>query len=460
MRASSAFIVALVLGSSCALPERQAICVEGSGSAELFGSVACDLCASRSCCAEAAACSAEAGCADLMRCYQGCAGGNDAECFQRCRATTSFDPARADALLECVTARCEGDGCVLPERAQTCAAAGAVPDVFGRWRCDACIRHKACEAATSCAPDAACAARLACMAGCVGDDLHPACFDLCRADGEVGVGDAQLFNQVAKVCRDECSIGTELACVGNYAWPTTAQSRVNVTHHAQSRDASVTFSELQVTACAAGPGPCAEVGEPTLVDADDNGFVTLNVPTYNSFDPEGGMSFSGFRGYLRWTDPRDDPELWITTTLQHMRPEYRDRLADEIAPFATGALMSTYVDLIAENTGVTRDPGRGVLVGGMVDCHGTVEFFAPDVALSIDRADAETRIVYVDESQTLPDFAATATTTAGQYFAINVPPGTTPVTLRHVPSDTIVAEAAVNIIAGEITVLAAWPQTE
>jgi hypothetical protein len=458
VRALAGVVLAMVLGASCALPEQQAVCGDGQGSAELFGSLACDLCASRSCCTEAAACAGDAGCAELMRCYQGCAG--EAACFEGCRGAGSSDAAVTDALVSCVSDRCESDSCVLPERAATCAAAGSVPDVLGDLGCDLCVRRNACAAATACADNPACAARITCMASCTGEARDPACFDMCRADGQFGVGDAQLFAQVAKECREECRVGQELACVGRFAWPTTSQTRVSVTHHASNRAGTQPFSTLDVTACAAGPGTCSEVGEPATVGTDADGLVTVNVPTLNTFDPQGGMSFSGFRGYLRFTEPSNDPAVWLPTTLQHMRPEYRDRLADEIAPFASGTLMTTYIGLIADMTGVTVDPARGVLVGGMVDCHGTVEFFAPDIAITIANADSETRIVYVDENQSVPDFTATATTIAGQYFAINVPVGNTVVTLRHVPSDTIVAESPVNILAGEISVLAAWPRPE
>src|SRR5690606_30384112 len=139
-----------------------------------------------------------------------------------------------------------------------------------------------------------------------------------------------------------------------------------------------------------------------------------DVPTANAFDPLDDRIYSGFRGYLRWERVPPDPQDWLPTSLHHMRPEYRDRLADEIAPFASGALLSQLVELVAHNRGVEIDPTRGVLAGGLVDCHGTVEFFAPDIAVEIEGGDAATQFVFVTADMTFLDFNTAVTTTAGQ----------------------------------------------
>ncbi len=451
----------LATSVTCALPKRESLCEEGRGTGELFGAVACDLCASRECCDEATACAADAGCAQLMQCQAGCAPTNEAGCFADCQKTIPHDAALAHTLASCVARRCERDGCVLPERRATCAAAGDVPDVFGLYACDLCVRRKACNAATNCAENEACAARIACMSQCTGDDLDPACFDRCRDDDAFGVGDAQLFAEVARQCRAECRIGTAFECVDDYSWPTTRQARVKVTHQALDRTmGNAPFVGLQVTACASQSGACNAVGAPPVAVTDEAGLVVVDVPTANGFDPVDDQIFSGFRGYLRWEREPPDPENWLPTTLQHTRPEYRDRLADEIAPFASGSLLQSLINLVAMERDVEQDLSRGVLVGGIVDCHGTVEFFAPDIAVEVQGADESTEYVFVTADMTFLDFSVTSTTTAGQFVIVNVPAGSPKVVMKHEPSGEIVAETTVNIFPGEITVLAAWPRTK
>jgi hypothetical protein len=458
-RSSMAFGVVSVIGTTtCALPERNTSCNEGRGTAELFADLGCNLCASRSCCAEAGACGADEGCSTLMECFAACNESGDAACFAACRAQTN-DTARADDLLDCVASRCESDACVLPERAATCAEAGATADVFGRARCDLCIRRSTCEPAAACAGSPACQARLECMSRCVGPDLNPACFDQCRDDGAAAVGDALLFTEIARNCRAECSIGSELECVGNYGWPTTAEERVDVSFKAINRNNSMPFEGLEVTACGNQPLECDRVGQPETVTTNAEGVVTVNVPTRNGFEPPEAMSFSGFRGWLLWQHPESDPEVWVDTLLIQTRPYYRDRVADELAPFGSGSLLSVlFGQIAAQAPAVLLDPARGSLLGGITDCRGTFQFFAQGVALEIEGADDLTRVVFVNKSETLPDFAATATTEAGQFLVINVPTGTPLVTLRHAASGNLVAQTPVEIEPGKVTVLAAWPQ--
>jgi hypothetical protein len=452
--------ILMLLGAltSCGLPELQTACPDSEGSGELFTEPSCNACASHSCCAEATACTADAGCRELMGCLRECAeSGGDEACFGACR-NIEHDAAVADALADCVSQRCEAEDCTLPERTATCTDAGTVPDVFGRFTCDMCIRREACNAALICAGAPACAARLDCMSKCVGPDLHPACFDECRGDGQVQPGDSAFFQTVARECRDECSIGTEFACVEDFVWPTTDLQRVDVSFRALDRSTAEPFSGLQVTSCATQPFPCEKVGNPATVTTGADGGVTVNVPTANGFDD---ASYSGFRGYHLWDEPTGDPDLWLPTILFHNRPEYRNRAADEIAPFGNGALITTVLDLVAlQSPAITRDPTRGNLLGGLVDCHGSTEFFAKDVVVEVEGADALTRVRYVAQDQTQLDPAATATTEAGQFIVINVQPGTPVVRLVHEPTDKVLTQSPVQIRPNIVTVFGAWPQAK
>src|SRR5262245_17055397 len=337
--------ILMLLGAltSCGLPELQTACPDSEGSGELFSEPSCNACASHSCCAEATACNAEPGCRPLMGCLRDCAEGEgDEGCYRACREDVVHDAAIANALGDCVAMRCEAEHCMLPERAATCVDAGTVPDVFHRFTCDMCIRRSVCDAAMQCAGAPGCAARLDCMSQCVGVNLDPACFDQCRADGQERPGDAAFFRAAGRECREECSIGSAFACVEDYVWPTTSEPRVDVTFQAVDRIDGDPFVGLQVTSCASQPFPCEAVGNPITPTTDDTGHVTVNVPTVNGFDT---ASFSGFRGYHLWQEPTGDPEQWLETILFHNRPEYRNRAADEIAPFGTGTLVDVALDV-------------------------------------------------------------------------------------------------------------------
>jgi hypothetical protein len=442
------------VASSCALVERHTTCADGEGIAELFGVLECDLCASRSCCAEATACVADGGCAELVRCFRDC---TDESCFRTCRATFPHDAAKLNALLDCV-GQCEAPHCVLPERAVTCPDQAPVADVFGTASCDLCIRRTLCDAAASCMGVPECRARMECMTGCVGPNLHPACFDQCRDDDQVDVGDAQFFTTVARDCRSECAIGSDFDCVDAYAWPTTTQLEVAVGYKAINRNTNMGFADLEVTACANNTGPCVAVGMPPTVTTSSTGDVTVTVPSNNGFEE---TVFSGFRGYLSWEDPTGNRENWLPTILFHTRPEYRDRVADEIAPFGTGTLLDASFQLVANTPpAVTLDTTRAYVLGGVVDCHGSFEFFAQDVALEIEGSDASTRVVYLNKTQSAPDFSATATTEAGQFIVINAPTGSRLVTLRHAITGNVVGDAVIELRPDTATVIAIWPNSK
>jgi hypothetical protein len=447
-------LIAALAASTCALPERKAVCDDVSRSAEIFGALGCDLCGSESCCTEAQACSDEPGCASLMGCYRSCSTRGEASCFEACRASTSFDFARAEKLLACLSRHCESTGCPLPERAVSCPDLPHVTDVFAPTSCDLCIRSRLCAAAQSCAERESCAQRLACVAQCTGPNLNPACFDQCRADGEENPGDGAFFAAVSATCRTECAAGSEFQCVKQYHWPPPTSARVTVGHRAINRLNNAPFVGLEVRACAAGPADCDSVGQPEVVLTDDLGFVTVNVPTTSPFGME-----KGFDGYLLWQDPSGDEAEWLETILHHTRLEYRHRLPEETSPFARGVLVSGFFNLLAKTKDIEIDPRKGMLVGGVVDCHGRFEFFAPGIHLEIPEAGDDLLVVYVNDSQDSPDFDATATTKAGQFMAANVPTGRPNVVLRRTDNGEIIAAPKVFIRPGILTVLAAWPDT-
>lgn len=446
-------LIGAFLASSCALVERHTTCSDGEGTAELFGVLECDLCASRSCCVEASACVADGGCAELVRCFRDC---SDESCFRNCRATVPHDAPRVSALLDCV-GQCEAPHCVLPERAVTCVDQAPVADVFGKAGCDLCIRRTLCDAAATCMGLPECRARMECMAGCVGPNLHPACFDQCRDDDEENAGDAQFFNLVARDCRSECSIGTDFGCIDAYDWPTTTEPEVALSYRAINRTNNLGFANLEVTPCANKIGGCEAVGSPPTVTTSATGDVTVTVPTRNGFED---TLFTGFRGYVLWEEPNDDRALWVPTILYHTRPAYRDRAA-EVAPFATAMLLDESFQLVANAPpAVTLDTTRAYLAGGAVDCHGTFEFFAHDLVFEIEGSDASTRVIYLDKTQNVPDFTATATSESGQFIVINAPTGSKLVTLRQAQSGTIVSDAIVELRPDTLTVIALWPKSK
>jgi hypothetical protein len=334
-----------------------------------------------------------------------------------------------------------------------------VPDLFATAPCDLCMRRLACDAATNCFQNEGCRARADCYASCTGTLRHPACFDQCRGDGLVGVGDASLFQGASQYCRDECGIGSSFECTGNYRWPTTTQPTVLLETQALNRLDGMPFVGLEVTPCALGTTPCAPVGNTETSDA--SGIVMVQAPTINGFDPVDEGIYSGFRGYLLFDDPLDDTDWWIDTLVVRARPEYRDRTHDEPAPFAPGFLLKALFSGIANQSSpaLALDPERGFALGAAVDCHGIAELFAHGIVAEVDGADDSLRVAYINAAQTMIDTSLTSTSVSGQFAMINVKPGERAFTFRRESTGEVIASMGALIEAGRATIIGAWPQT-
>lgn len=470
------------LSANCAIGARTAVCTDSQGTAELFADAACNLCASEACCAPATACGAGSVCVEVASCMRECASaGGDPSCISGCKARSDFDPDLIGDVVDCLAGAECGASCSPPEivAAPACPDAGTIPDALGP-SCGACIRRLACADAVTCANDPTCAARLECMAeSCQGPALDatsgmtPGCFDNCRRlvfdpnEDEVRAAregdapqraDTAFFSAAADVCSVECRIGRELSCVDGHDWPRAASDEVLLQRIVQDRVGGKGVPDLDVTACFPGPGDCSAI---TSTATDAEGFVQLTVPTtITEFDPR-----SGFRGYLELLNGDSPPAEveWRDTILIHTRPEWRDRIADEIDPYAADNFLRTILESIASNAQVELDfyqddPGTGVLVGGMVDCRGRTEFFVPNARLVIDDAPGAV-IRYVNEAQLGVERDATATTRSGQFIVINVPEGAHSVSMVDAfTGRTLASESEVKIGAGKLTVIQFYPQ--
>lgn len=464
------------LSANCAIVERTAVCGPSQGAAELLTDLSCNLCASEACCAEASACGADPTCLEVAGCIQSCsASGGDPTCVASCKARPDLDPDLIGDLVDCVGRSGCGENCQPPELVDVpeCAEAGVIPDALGP-SCAACIRRLACAPAIACAGDETCAKRLACMAeDCQGPavnpitGLTPGCFDNCRGlEPSVDVPEAMalpaperadiaFFSEVARACRNECRMGRELSCVDAHDWPRAGGDTIRLQRIIQNRVSGTGVAGLDVSACFPGPGNC---GATETATTDDMGLIELSLTTtISEFNPR-----AGFQGYLQLFNGSSTPADtdWRDTILIHTRPEWRNRIPDEIDPYAGEGLLLPILESIARNAEVALDfENNGVLVGGMVDCRGRTEFFVPNATLVIDTDSPDLVIRYVNESQLGVEREATATTSSGQFIAVNVPPGERAVRMVDALSGrTLATEPEVRIRPGKLTVIQFYPQ--
>ncbi len=459
------------LSANCAIGARTAVCTDSQGTAELFADAACDVCASEACCAEATACANDPACLAAANCMKDCGASGDPACFAACRVDEALEPDLISDVVDCASTRC-GDACVAPEvlSAPKCEDAGVIPDALGPT-CGACIRRAACASAVECASDPICAARLTCMAErCQGqattgrDGLQPGCFDACAAGEDTFYeGDRDFLSDVARECPSECRIGREFSCVGTYAWPDAETKTITVERRIQDRTANGRgFEQIRATAC--NPGPLSGCGtmRPFDISTAPEGLVQIEgIATDQGFG-----SADGFVGYyLLEAEPGSpDEEAWRPTIVFHTRPEWRTRRADEPDPYAPDSLLQPILQNVASSGGVDLmldkgdDSDRGILVGGMVDCRGRNEFFAPGVSLQIDDGDELTVIRYVNEVEVGISPSATATTSAGQFIVVNVPTGVITARMIDEATGAVLSESSdINVEANTLTVVQFYP---
>ena len=466
------------LSANCVIPARTTVCSASEGASELFTDTTCNICASQACCDEAVDCANDAACSEAVTCFEGCADGGNAACFARCRTRAGASQALLGRVVDCLGARCDKQhDCTFAEEVPSpCESAGRVAEALGA-NCAACVRRSLCEEATACADDPACAARLTCMAErCQGaptstrEGLHPGCFDACTAGADTYYeGDRIFLSKVAGFCPVECRVGREFSCISAFRWPEAASNSISIERRVQDRTAgglTPGFEGIRVTACNPGPLGGCDDDAPTAVSSGEQGLVTLEeVPT--------GLGFgtaAGFQGYYVLEAEPTSPavEVWRRTILHHLRPEWRTRRADEPDPYAPDTLLrvildgvaaSAEVELLLDLTNGRESESRGLLVGGMVDCRGRSEFFAPGMILEIEGTDDQTIIRYVNDNQIGIASNATSTTSSGQFIAINVPPGETTARMVDEATGEVFAESNdINVAADALTVVQFYPR--
>lgn len=188
-----------------------------------------------------------------------------------------------------------------------------------------------------------------------------------------------------------------LGCLGDNAPKPVSGSTIELLGWVRAlsdRDAMQTPPQGRVTAYTAGGGMLGE----TFVDRGKKGRVTLSVP----------IQSTGFTGHI----------VVSSTAAGFLDYRFSTSRAVTSPTLAAWAWLTTPAEADAKGTavGVTRDPNKGILYGGVLDCD------AFGVANAVVQVNGSTDgVLYVEGFE--PSASATFTTSAGRFVAANVSPG-------------------------------------
>ncbi|MEI7895106.1 MAG: hypothetical protein WCI05_18565 [Myxococcales bacterium] len=383
----------------------------------------CGTCMRASCCAELNACGRASTCASTYTCFAACASdpSKGDSCRKRCldtnRVTCSFDdgqvgvsPAEA-SLFAC--------------RARSCSSACGVGAFEGlAVGCSACVRELCNDRSVACLSDDRCARSSSCVSRC----LTPWCQSNCVAANDTTLY-TDAFACAMLTCPSACA-GTAWGCQGNFSWPAAKEPPTLQMRLLSFLDGSF-VPGVSGRGCFLRDLSCeTSIGKAV---SDSEGVLSLAVPV---------TVREGFDGFVEATGGGLTPSLYYWSA-----PWY----ATEVRNAA--AIPEGTVALLAAATGRSVDPTKGILGISIQDCLGR---YAAGVQFSIDRS-FEGPVVYTMDE--LPDVTRTETAGDGNAILLNVEPG--PVSVRAVLSATgeEVARYTVQVRAGWVTVLQAWPRT-
>lgn len=330
---------ALYRGAADADVSATAVLVEGEAGGFRYAAAACRDCVDASCEEEARTCRGSAECVALMDCWFACAP-EDSACRYACfEAHPGANPAAA-VLWACRVEACP----------QTCEATATI-DAHGP-ECAACTQARGCAPVQeACAADAQCRGWQACLLEKSGtfriDD--PGLTFPCDAEyPEVAYGfvpDAYLCAWAT--CSETCSIGANLGCVDQFAWPlpqgTVARLTFFAWHLSVALDRWATpVVNAAVRACEDADDACESPVALGTTDAD--GKVVLEAPE------------NPFAGYLEVMPPSGIGGLAF-----YSRPFVNE--AVQVDPFFGGAILDFVTSQAPEHVA-----GRGSIVTMVLDC--------------------------------------------------------------------------------------------
>lgn len=419
---------AAAIAPQCALPERKV-----DPSLECTGRLQDN-------CGEAlTACTDSAECAPLEECLRGCEP-SDPQCQLGCFRGTSLATPEARAFAECRQADCDS---------ACCASCGGTEGVFGADDCSGCIAERCCTEASDCSNSSPCLDRIACVNGC----NDPGCSDQCLAFEAAGDVDTRLYECALRQCSEQCTLGADYACVGDYDWPIPDEIEVTERFRVVDRFTDEPFEGLELSACRRSPPDCQ-----TVVDrqtTDENGMATVIFPGRRG---DFASSIEPFTGYLLITG--DD---FLPTLFYRDRPSYRVR--NDIQSIPTSTQSRVLLGLVFALTHRPVDdrelsPDRGHAAGQVFDCHGLAQLPAPEITIEASTMDERTGIAYLDQDQ-LPNPAFTSTAPGvGRFVIADIPPAPdVQLIARRAADGEIVGQAEVEIRPGHFTIIGILPDT-
>lgn len=298
--------------------------------------------------------------------------------------------------------------------------------------CRACAAQRCAEADSACRADSACEA----LTRCVAAQPSPVGQAQCRAMntpwvlGGASVRERELGGPyalcVANVCREECEISSDLACLNKYAWP---MSLTEVPLHlflTKADSPGTPLANVRVRVCEAATS-CE--GERPEGLTDVRGLVELRLPTSYA---------RAFTGYLEIQGEGLYPTLLKLSWNLSVETTLAVNVVNQML-FRLG---------LTQAGGIVPDPERGMLQLRMYGCQG---FGQRGIRFEAEPSDLKSKQWYLVDD--IPSLTARETGTIGSGGIIDVPIGNATVRALRASDGQLVAQTLAPVRAGFMTVV-------
>jgi hypothetical protein len=372
------------------------------------------------------------------------AAGSDPQARAACAAherALAGETRLASAVDACVAAQCSA-ACGL-----TCGSLYQITEPAAAAACQACIvEGGGCKAAQDCAGNADCQEYFNCRAACVTGD----CVAACDLDNPVGRALQHTFHQAADgQCRSACEVGGNWSCVGSVMWPAVQGT---------GRSLTVTFSHLTsgthvgagltVKLCELADPDCVAPINDQVQETDSAGSVTVIGAARDEDHPGLGLT-----GYLDVSGSAVGDSPIVPALVYWGFPTVEENAV--ILPMIP-LVSDAEAALIYGSAGVTRDPQRGTVGIGVLDCYGIQ---ASGVTLTATGVDDSTQLIYLHDTAAAGSslFGDGPTQSTGAALFLNVPPGTVTVTATPDVIGRAAGSISVTVRPGSYTVAGLSP---
>lgn len=304
--------------------------------------------------------------------------------------------------------------------------------------CVECAESMCAQAEAECRADADCVAYTQCVAATPTPVGQAAC--RVRYASWVNSGDVRARDLTGPYgqcvfrdnCAAQCDGNADLSCVGNFGWPTTAESSIPLTLYlTDAIDQTKFVAGVRVKVCK--PDDAACTSPQSQGTTDDKGMVMLALPPLLS---------RSFTGYLEITGQDLFPTLL----------KFGWNIATPTTQVISVVNKDTFTSSIEFISGLKLDQTRGMLQLRLLGCNGVGVKGASFTASS---ADGKTRYWYIDNG--LPKLDATETNVLGAGGVIDVPVGATSITGTRASDHMVVSRADALVRANFMTVVIMAP---